>query len=94
VNLEEARKLARDAHIWAAYEWKSPGFINTPEVRRAEKLASVVLELADEVERLRRVEQHAQQVVYGIDYAIDYPKPWPALANLKASLSTPREEEA
>ncbi len=52
MNLEEARKLARDAHIWAAYEWKAPGFVKTPEVERAENLASTVLELADEVERL------------------------------------------
>jgi hypothetical protein len=65
VNLEEARKLARDAHIWAAYEWKSPGFINTPEVRRAEKLASVVLELADEVERLRREVQRWVKIAKG-----------------------------
>jgi hypothetical protein len=54
VNLEEARKLARDAHIWAAYEWKAPDFTNTPEVKRVEDLASAVLLLADEVERLRK----------------------------------------
>ena len=87
MNLEEARRLAREL-IEGEFHYEAERF------DLEWKVARYVSELADEVERLRLVEQHAQQVVYGIDYTIDYPKPWPALDNLKAALATPREEEA